>query len=284
MELLPTIWFVAIAVLWTGYLFLEGFDLGVGMLMKLFARHNTDRRVLLNTIGPVWDGNEVWLLTAAGATFAASLSGTPRCSPASTSRYWQSWPLDLPGSRFRIQGGQGGLRAVAQPLGLGDRDRVLRGRVRHRRSLGAHHHGPALECQWGGPRRWPNVLVQRLRTPWRFRCGGVCLVHALAFLALKTDGDVRHRARRWFIRLVPFAVLPMFGWMVAVQFLSGKPWTWALVAAAIVAVVLAWRLARAGSEGRAFSALGAFIVCATARSSELPSRWSSPPRSIPPST
>src|SRR5438094_2579187 len=71
MELLPTIWFIAIAVLWTGYLFLEGFDLGVGMLMKLFARNNTERRVLLNTIGPVWDGNGVWLLTAAGATFAA---------------------------------------------------------------------------------------------------------------------------------------------------------------------------------------------------------------------
>ena len=71
MELLPTIWFIAIAVLWTGYLFLEGFDLGVGMLMKVFARNNTERRVLLNTIGPVWDGNEVWLITAGGATFAA---------------------------------------------------------------------------------------------------------------------------------------------------------------------------------------------------------------------
>ena len=77
MELLPTVWFIAIAVLWTGYLFLEGFDLGVGMLMKLFARDNTERRVLLNTIGPVWDGNEVWLLTAAGATFAA-FPGTGR--------------------------------------------------------------------------------------------------------------------------------------------------------------------------------------------------------------
>ena len=58
-------------MLWTGYLFLEGFDLGVGMLMKVFARNNTDRHVLLNTIGPVWDGNEVWLLTAGGAAFAA---------------------------------------------------------------------------------------------------------------------------------------------------------------------------------------------------------------------
>ena len=71
MESLPTLWFVIIGFFFTGYLFLEGFDLGVGMLMKLFARSDTERRVLLNTVGPVWDGNEVWLITAGGATFAA---------------------------------------------------------------------------------------------------------------------------------------------------------------------------------------------------------------------
>ena len=70
-DVLPTVWFVLIAVLWLGYLLLEGFDLGVGMLMRLWARDERQRRVLLNTIGPVWDGNEVWLLTAGGATFAA---------------------------------------------------------------------------------------------------------------------------------------------------------------------------------------------------------------------
>ena len=68
---LHDVWFVLIAVLWTGYFFLEGFDFGVGVLTKLLARDRTERRVLINTIGPVWDGNEVWLLTAGGATFAA---------------------------------------------------------------------------------------------------------------------------------------------------------------------------------------------------------------------
>ena len=94
MELLPTIWFIAIAVLWTGYLFLEGFDLGVGMLMKIFARNNTERRVLLNTIGPVWDGNEVWLLTAGRRHLRRlSRSGTPPCSRPCTCRCsWSSWP------------------------------------------------------------------------------------------------------------------------------------------------------------------------------------------------
>src|SRR5690348_18102992 len=73
---LTTVWFVLIAVLWTGYLVLEGFDFGVGMLLGLLSRgdraaKDRDRRVMINTIGPVWDGNEVWLLTAGGASFAA---------------------------------------------------------------------------------------------------------------------------------------------------------------------------------------------------------------------
>ena len=68
---LTTFWFILIAVLWIGYLVLEGFDFGVGMLMALLARDDKERRVLLNTIGPVWDGNEVWLIVAGGATFAA---------------------------------------------------------------------------------------------------------------------------------------------------------------------------------------------------------------------
>lgn len=68
---LHDVWFVLIAVLWIGYFFLEGFDFGVGVLTKLLARDRTEKRVLINTIGPVWDGNEVWLLTAGGATFAA---------------------------------------------------------------------------------------------------------------------------------------------------------------------------------------------------------------------
>ncbi|MGP3978562.1 cytochrome d ubiquinol oxidase subunit II [Streptomyces sp. 8N114] len=68
---LHDVWFVVIAVLWIGYFFLEGFDFGVGILTRLLARDRAERRVLINTIGPVWDGNEVWLLSAGGATFAA---------------------------------------------------------------------------------------------------------------------------------------------------------------------------------------------------------------------
>src|SRR3954454_1658559 len=68
---LTTVWFALIAVLWIGYFCLEGFDFGVGMLLTVLARDDTERRVLINTIGPVWDGNEVWALVAGGATLAA---------------------------------------------------------------------------------------------------------------------------------------------------------------------------------------------------------------------
>ena len=68
---LVTIWFILIAVLWVGYFILDGFDLGVGMLLPVIGTDDLRRRVLINTIGPVWDGNEVWLLVAGGAMFAA---------------------------------------------------------------------------------------------------------------------------------------------------------------------------------------------------------------------
>ncbi len=70
-ESLQTLWFVLIAVLWIGFYFLEGFDFGVGMLLPFLGKRDAERRAILNTIGPHWDGNEVWLIVAGGATFAA---------------------------------------------------------------------------------------------------------------------------------------------------------------------------------------------------------------------
>jgi cytochrome d ubiquinol oxidase subunit II len=69
--MLEGFWFGLIAVLWAGFLVLEGFDFGVGMLLPAVGRSDTDRRVALRSIGPTWDGNEVWLIVAGGATFAA---------------------------------------------------------------------------------------------------------------------------------------------------------------------------------------------------------------------
>lgn len=68
---LNTLWFVLIGVLFTGFFFLEGFDYGVGTLLPFLGKTDQERRMIINTIGPVWDGNEVWMITAGGAMFAA---------------------------------------------------------------------------------------------------------------------------------------------------------------------------------------------------------------------
>jgi cytochrome bd ubiquinol oxidase subunit II len=259
MELLPTVWFIAIAVLWTGYLFLEGFDLGVGMLMKLFARDNTERRVLLNTIGPVWDGNEVWLLTAAGATFAAfplwyaslfSALYLPLLlvlvalifravafeyrGKVDTDRWRDTWDWAIAVGSFLAAFGVGATLALSTtglPLNAnGDRD--------------------------GGPFSWFSGYALL----GGFAVAGFALLHALAFLALKTDGEVRHRARGWFVRLLPVLLLPMAGWALSVQLLSGELWTMAALVLAVVAAVAAWFLARKAHEGRAFLATGVFLL------------------------
>ena len=263
MELLPTIWFIAIAVLWTGYLFLEGFDLGVGMLMKVFARNNTERRVLLNTIGPVWDGNEVWLLTAGGATFAAfplwyaslfsalylpllvvlvalifravAFEYRGKVDTAQWRARWD-WAIAL-GSFFAAFGVGAALALTTTGLPLNSNgDRV------------------------GGPLAWFSgyAVLGGLAVV------GFSLLHALAFLALKTDGDIRHRARQWFVRLLPVLLLPIAAWALSIQFLDGKPWTWALVLLAVAAAAAAWTYARKAAEGKAFLALGAFLVLGTA--------------------
>ena len=70
-QFLQILWFILIAVLWIGFYFLEGFDFGVGMLLPFLGKKDVERRAIINAIGPTWDGNEVWLLTAGGATFAA---------------------------------------------------------------------------------------------------------------------------------------------------------------------------------------------------------------------
>lgn len=68
---LNVIWFILLTVLFVGFFFLEGFDYGVGILLPFLGKNDLERRIIINTIGPVWDGNEVWMITAGGAMFAA---------------------------------------------------------------------------------------------------------------------------------------------------------------------------------------------------------------------
>jgi len=233
------------------------------MLMKLFARNNTERRVLLNTIGPVWDGNEVWLLTAGGATFAAF----PLWYASLFSALYLPLLVVLVALIFR---------AVAfEYRGKVDTDQW---RARWDRAialgsfLAAFGVGAALALTTTGLPL--NANGDRVGGPLAWFSGyavlgglavvGFSLVHALAFLALKTDGDIRHRARQWFVRLLPVLLLPIAAWALSIQFLHGEPWTWALVLLAVAAAAAAWTFARKAAEGKAFLALGAFLVLGTA--------------------
>lgn len=259
MDVLPTVWFIALSILWIGYLFLEGFDLGVGMHMLLTARTDTQRRVMLNTIGPVWDGNEVWLITAGAGTFAAfpywyaslfSALYLPLLfvllglifravaieyrGKGSTARWTRNWDLALGIGSFVVAFGVGAMLAVTTtglPLNANG-DRV------------------------GGAFAWltPYAVLGGLAVV------GFCLVHASVFLGLKSDGVVRMTSRKWFVKWAPLALLPIVLWVLVVQFQHGKIFTLGLIVLAVVAVVWAWISGRAGREGRAFLGIALFLV------------------------
>ena len=263
METLPTIWFVLIAVLWIGYLFLEGFDLGVGMLMKLLARDEKERRVLLNTIGPVWDGNEVWLITAGGAIFAAF----PLWYAALFSALYIPLLLVLAGLIFRA--------VSIEYRGKIDSDR-WRAAWDWAISLGsfvaAFGVGAALALtttgmpinengdRVGGAFWWLNryAIIGGLAVV------GFALIHAGMFLMIKTDGEIRHRARAFVVRLLPVLLAPIVVWVLVVQFRNNDWFTWPLIGVAVVAVAAAWQLARMGREMPAFISLGVFLVAGAA--------------------
>ncbi len=263
MEFLQTLWFIAIAALWIGYLLLEGFDLGVGMHMLVSARSEKQRRLMLNSIGPVWDGNEVWLITAGAATFAAF----PFWYASLFSVLYIPLTLTLLGLIFR---------AVAiEYRGKGSSDRW---RAWWDRALGigsfvaAFGVGAMLTLtttglpidangdRVGGPFAWLSgyAVLGGLAVV------GFCLVHGAVFLSLKTLGDVRDRARGFVVRWAPVALLPIVGWVLAVQLARGTVITWGLVVLAVVAVVYGWIAARAGREGRAFAGIAAFLVLGAA--------------------
>ncbi|PQZ95836.1 cytochrome d ubiquinol oxidase subunit II [Arthrobacter sp. MYb227] len=263
MDFLPTLWFILIAVLWIGYLFLEGFDLGVGMLMKTFAKNDKQRRVLLNTVGPVWDGNEVWLLTAGGATFAAfpywyaslfsalyvplvlvlialifravSFEYRGKSRTEAARNFWD-WAIAL--GSFVAAFGVGAMLALSTtglPLNANG-DRV------------------------GGAFSWFNMYAV---------LGGLgvvafCLIHALAFLTLKTDGDIRVRAGKLLARWLPVALLPLAGWAIAVVILNASGIALIPLALAVIVLLFAWKAATKNREVRTFIALGVFLIAGVA--------------------
>ncbi|GAB3619282.1 cytochrome d ubiquinol oxidase subunit II [Glutamicibacter endophyticus] len=259
MDWLLTLWFILIAVLWCGYLFLEGFDLGVGMLIGLGRADEKRKRVLLNTIGPVWDGNEVWLLTAGGATFAAF----PHWYASLFSALYIPLVLVLLALIFRAVAFEYRGKATTLvtrrlwdlALGLGS----LVAAFGVGAMLALTTTGLPLDANGdrvGGAFAWLNGYAL---------LGGLavvlfCLIHALAFLTLKTDGPIRHGANRRFTRLVLPAVLPLLGWVLIVVSRNSSVAAWALTALAVAALLGSWLSAKAGREKLAFLGLGLMLL------------------------
>ena len=232
---LQTLWFGLIAVLWIGYFILEGFDFGVGTLLPFLGRDDTDRRVIINTIGPVWDGNEVWLIVAGGATFAAF----PQWYATLFSGFYLALFLILVGLIVRNVGfefwGKGATEAW---------------RTRWEWAILAGSFLPAL--LWGVG--WANIVhgVPILT---------LFLAHGAIFLSLKTAGPIEVRARAIAARITPVAavaVTAFLAWTLVNQ--DGVEAASAICAAgAVVALVAATALA-GRQPARAFAATCGAIV------------------------
>ncbi|MBM7507414.1 MULTISPECIES: cytochrome d ubiquinol oxidase subunit II [Nocardioides] len=256
---LTTIWFTLIAVLWIGYFALEGFDFGVGMLLPVLGHGERERRVLINTIGPVWDGNEVWVLVAGGATFAA----------------FPEWYATL-FSGFYL------------PLLLILLALIVRG-------VAFEYRAKRPEAQWKA--RWDAAIVVgsvvpallwgvafanivrgvpidadleyaggffTLLTPYALLGGAMTLLlfltHGAMFIALKTDGPIRHAARALALKVGVAAAVVAVAFLGWTQLETGNAASAALFLVAALALVAGLGAARAGREGWAFIGTFATIV------------------------
>ena len=249
---LSDLWFLIIAVLWTGYFVLEGFDLGVGVLHRWIGSDDTERRLAVNSIGPFWDGNEVWLIVGGAGIFAAfpawyatwfsagylalvlllvalivrGLSFEWR-TKMTTSRWRDTWSWALTVGSLVIP--------VLLGVALGD---LLAG----------------LPVDSDG--NFTGGFIDLL-TPYGLLTGVtllvLCVLHGATFLGLRTDGPVRHRARAVAGRLVWVALLLVAGLAVWTAVISDAPvWARALSAVPVLGAVGAALALRASREGWSF--------------------------------
>jgi cytochrome bd ubiquinol oxidase subunit II len=269
---LTTVWFILIAVLWSGYFVLEGFDFGVGMLLPFLGRAPGDaslterrRRVLINTIGPVWDGNEVWVVTAGGATFAAF----PGWYATMFSAFYLPLllilvALILRGVAFEYRGKRPDARwkrrwdrcivfGSAVPAFLWG---VAFGNIMHGVKI-APRPLPSGPLDYAGS-FWdllnPYALLTGVTTLLLF------LTHGAIFLTLKTSGDMRDRARSVALSaglVTTAAVIALFAATIGLRSTAVSITLAAVAIVALVAALLLVRLSR--RDGWAFAGTAAAI-------------------------
>ncbi|UOX90641.1 cytochrome d ubiquinol oxidase subunit II [Amycolatopsis sp. FBCC-B4732] len=258
---LTDIWFLLIAVLWTGYFVLEGFDFGVGTLLRVLGHDDTDRRVLVNTIGPVWDGNDVWLLVAGGATFAAF----PLWYSSLFSGFYLALllvlvALILRGVAFEFRGKIDSPRwrntwdwvivfgSAAPALLWG----VAFGNIVHGVPLDAQHHFTGTFFTLLNP----YALLGGLATLSLFT------FHGAVFLTLKTTDALRDRART-LSRPLGGAAIVFGGVFLGYTAIEHGGWSWltSLVAALLLAAGVLF--AAGDRDGLAFASTAGAIIAVT---------------------
>jgi cytochrome d ubiquinol oxidase subunit II len=258
---LTTVWFCLIAVLWMGYLALEGFDFGVGILLPFLAEDERERRVLINTIGPVWDGNEVWLLVAGGATFAAF----PEWYATLFSGFYLPLLVIL-------------LALIVRGVAFEYRHKRPDQSWRDRWDLTIFVGSLVPAVLWGVA--FANIVrgvdidankeyvgsVWDLLNPFAL-LGGVTtlalfVTHGAMFVALKTDGDIRRRAGALSVRVGTVAAIAAVVFLMWAQGLEGSAGSAVLFAIAALALVCSLVAAYRRREGWAFA--GTFVTIAVA--------------------
>jgi len=263
---LTTVWFILIAVLWTGYFVLEGFDFGVGMLMPVLGRGGAGqaevrKRVLLNTIGPVWDGNEVWLLTAGGATFAAF----PHWYATMFSGLYLPLLIIL-------------VALIVRALGFDYRGKVDDPTWRKRWDIAIFLGSAVPALLWGvaltnvvmglpinADKEYTGNLFTLLNPVGLL--GGLTtvalfLTHGAIYIALKTDGDVRHEARRLSIKVGAVAAVLAVILLVTINVSTGSAASW--IAATVAAVALLSGLFAAFRQREGWAFVGTFVAIGAA--------------------
>jgi cytochrome d ubiquinol oxidase subunit II len=269
---LSTFWFIVIGVLWTGYFVLEGFDFGVGMLLpvlggKRFASDAADaekrRRVLLNTIGPVWDGNEVWVLTAGGATFAAF----PHWYATMFSGFYLPLLLIL-------------VALIVRNLGFDYRHKRPEAQWKARWDVAIFWGSLVPALLWGvaltnvvrgvpidADKEYTGTVLTLLNPVGLL--GGLVFValfvtHGAIFIGLKTDGPIRQDARLIAQRVGVVAAVLAVVLLLILGLGDGNAASWITTVVAAVALLWAIGANRQGREGWAFIGTAVTIAMAVA--------------------
>jgi len=258
---LTTAWFWLIAILWIGYFVLEGFDFGVGALLFVLGRDEPERRAILRTIGPVWDGNEVWVLVAGGATFAAF----PEWYASLFSGFYLALFLLL-------------VALIVRGVAIEYRNKREDARWRWRCDVAISVASAVPALLWGVA--FANIVqgvpldahheftgnLVTLLNPYAL-VGGLTtltlfLTHGALFLGLKTDGVIRRRANALAGRTGLVAAAVAVAFLAWTQQMNGDPGSLAASALAALALVGALVANRLRREAWAFAGTALTIVLA----------------------